>query len=118
MRTGGCFPPRTGDEPRAPAVAALAMIIVAGALYVDPVERDSYLQECLPVIIAARATQGCADFHLAADPLEPDRINVFEQWDSAEAVERFRGSGRTEEQAAVIRDARVFQHEVASTVAL
>ena len=94
------------------------MIIVSGALYVDPVERESYLRQCLAVMIAARATPGCTDFHLSPDPLEPDRINVFEQWESVQAVEKFRGSGPTEEQAAPIRNARLFQHEVASTVQL
>jgi hypothetical protein len=47
--------------------------------------------------------------------LEPDRINVFEQWESVEAVEAFRGSGPSEEQQTAIRDARVFQHELASS---
>ncbi len=38
----------------------------------------------------------CSGLHrlpLAADPLELDRINVFEQWDSSDAVDAFRGSG-------------------------
>jgi hypothetical protein len=40
---------------------------------------------------------------------------VFEQWRSVEFVEAFRGSGPSDEQQVVIRDAQVFQHEVASS---
>lgn len=94
------------------------MIIVSGALFVDPAERDAYLHQCRTVIVSARASAGCLDFHLSADPLEPGRINVYEQWDSVAAVEAFRGAGPTEEQSASIREARVFQHEVASSVQL
>jgi quinol monooxygenase YgiN len=94
------------------------MIIVSGALYVDNADRDSFLEGCRDVIGAARAADGCVDFHLAADPIDPDRINVYEQWESVEAVESFRGSGPSSEQSAAIRDARVFQHEVASSTKL
>ncbi len=94
------------------------MIIVSGALYVDGADRDAYLQGCRDVIVAAREAEGCIDFYLAADPIERDRINVYEQWESVEAVEAFRGSGPSAEQTASIRDARVFQHEVASSAKL
>ena len=70
------------------------------------------------MIEAARKSQGCVDFHLSADPIEADRINIYEQWESVAAVEAFRGSGPSSDQAAAIRDARVFQHEVAGTTKL
>ena len=91
------------------------MIIVSGSLYVDEADRDSYLAGCMEVIVAARTFAGCGDFHLAADPVEPDRINVYEQWESVDAVEAFRGSGPSSEQTTAIRDAQVTQHEVASS---
>jgi quinol monooxygenase YgiN len=91
------------------------MIIVSGEVYVDPTDRDDYLEERRDVIEAARDSAGCVDFYLTADPLEPGRINVYEQWESAAAVEEFRGSGPSSEQTAAIQDASVFQHEVASS---
>ncbi len=91
------------------------VIIVSGSIHVDQAERDSYLQGCRDLMVAARATEGCLDFHLSADPIEPDRINVYEQWVSVEAVEAFRGSGPSADQTAAIRDANVSQHEVASS---
>lgn len=94
------------------------MIIVAGHLVVDASERDAYLAGCREVIVAARAADGCVAFHLAADPIEADRINIYEQWESAAAVEAFRGAGPSDDQGAAIRDAAVFQHEIASTQAL
>jgi quinol monooxygenase YgiN len=94
------------------------VIVVAGRLYVDPAERDAYLAGCADVIAQARRAPGCLDFHLSADPLEPDRINVFEQWESVADVEAFRGSGPSDDQAAAIRDARMWQHEIAGTTRL
>jgi quinol monooxygenase YgiN len=94
------------------------MIIVSGPIYLVASERDAYLDGCREVIEAARAAEGCLDFHLSADPIEADRINVYEQWETVEAVEAFRGSGPSSEQATTIRDASVVQHEVASSTPL
>jgi quinol monooxygenase YgiN len=93
-------------------------IIVSGPLYLDPSEREGYLAGCRAVIEAARAAEGCLDFHLSADPIEADRINVYERWESVDAVEAFRGSGPSSEQAAAIRDARVVQYEIAHALPL
>lgn len=103
---------------RLPMCHALGMIIVSGALYVDQASRDAYLHGCREVIAGARKSDGCIDFYLAADPIEADRINVYELWESAEAVDAFRGSGPSPKQTAAIRDARVFQHEIASSMKL
>jgi quinol monooxygenase YgiN len=94
------------------------VIIVAGQLRVDPEERDRYLTDCADLIRQARGTEGCLDFYLSPDPIEPDRINVFEQWESVAAVEAFRGSGPSGPQQEAIRSAAVSQHETASSVRL
>ncbi|MEX0846292.1 MAG: antibiotic biosynthesis monooxygenase family protein [Ilumatobacteraceae bacterium] len=94
------------------------MIIVAGWLRVDRQQRQEYLDACRPAIEAARRAPGCLDYYLAADPLEDDRINVFERWTDTDSVERFRGSGPSSEQQAVIIKAQVHQHDIASTVSL
>ena len=88
------------------------MIIVAGALRVDPAQRTAYLDDCYDLIAEARRTKGCVDFHLTPDPLEPDRINIFEQWESVAAVDAFRGSGPSGAQQDAIRSASVWQHEI------
>jgi quinol monooxygenase YgiN len=66
------------------------VIIVAGELRVDPGDRERYLAALAQVAPLARATAGCLDFVQAADPVEPDRVNVYERWESDEALHAFR----------------------------
>jgi quinol monooxygenase YgiN len=94
------------------------MIIVSGHLIVDPAERDAYLAGCVEVARLARAATGCVDFHLSADPIEPGRINIFEQWVSAADAEAFRGDGPSDQQQAMVLSAHVEQHRVADTISL
>jgi quinol monooxygenase YgiN len=88
------------------------MIIVAGALYVAPETRAAYLEGCETVVVSARAAPGCLDYALSADLLDPARINVFERWDSAASLERFRGSGPDDSQLAVLREVHVEEYEI------
>jgi quinol monooxygenase YgiN len=93
------------------------LIIVSGKLYVEPDARDEYLAGCLDVIEQARAAPGCLDFVLASDPIEPDRINVYEQWESDAHLDRFRGAGPESDQVAAIRDAQVVKYRISSSEA-
>lgn len=83
------------------------MIIVAGHLIVVPDMRGDYLEGCRALIVQARSTKGCLDFHLAADPLDDSRINVYERWSDRAELDDFRGSGPDDEQATQILDADV-----------
>jgi len=69
------------------------MIIVAGHLVVDPAEREAYLAATFDVARVARAAPGCLDFVQVADPLEDDRIVIYERWESDEQLTAFRNSG-------------------------
>lgn len=88
------------------------MVIVAGHLIVDPDTRDAYLEGCRSVVEAARVAEGCLVFALSPDLLDPGRINILERWESQGAVEAFRGSGVSGEQAAEIRTASVAEYDV------
>jgi len=66
------------------------LIIVAGALHVDPSDRDPYLAGVVEATRLARLAPGCLDFTQAADPLDPTRINVYERWESDDHLLRFR----------------------------
>jgi quinol monooxygenase YgiN len=93
------------------------VIIVAGELRLDPELRDAYLAAVADVAPLARRTSGCLDFVQAADPLEPDRINVYERWDSDEALAAFRAQGGPDEPGAPmpeLRSASVRKYRVAS----
>ncbi len=89
------------------------MVIVAGQLLVDPAGRERYLAGCAEVVEQARRAPGCLDFAITADLIDPGRINIFERWQTQEAVKSFRGSGPGEEQSAVILAASVAEYDVA-----
>ena len=90
------------------------MLIVAGYLVVDPLQRDSYLEDCGAVVRQARKSPGCLDFAISADLIEPDRIDVFERWESRVVLDEFRGSGPSEEQQGSIVSASVCEYDVGS----
>jgi len=54
------------------------------------------------VVEQARGTAGCLDFAIAADLIDPSRVNIFERWESQAAVENFRSSGPSNEQRAAM----------------
>ena len=91
------------------------MIIVAGHLIVDSDTRRAYLARCVPVVEQARRSQGCQDFRLSADLVDPDRINIFERWASQEALDAFRADGPSSDQRSAIRVADVTEYKVADT---
>jgi len=89
------------------------MVIVAGQLFVDPAGRERYLAGCADVVEQARRAPGCLDFAITADLIDQGRINIFERWQTQEAVQAFRGSGPGEEQGAAILAASVAEYDVA-----
>lgn len=94
------------------------MVIVAGHITVDPAQRDTYLAGCVSVVAAARRAEGCLDFAIAADVVESGRINIYERWESRAAVERFRGSGPSDEQGTAMKSAAVAEYDVAGVRSL
>lgn len=91
------------------------MIIVSGKLYLRHGTQQQFLQSSAQAIKLARSTPSCRDFVVAADPIEPNRVNVYEEWDSVEALLAFRGSGPAEDLSAHIMQAEVSRHVVASS---
>lgn len=55
------------------------VLIVAGHLVVDPLQRDSYLADCVGVVEAARRAPGYLDLAITADLADLVRINIFER---------------------------------------
>jgi quinol monooxygenase YgiN len=66
------------------------MVIVAGHITVDPEQRESLLADSVAVVERARGAEGCLDFAMTADLLDPGRVNLFERWESQAAVKAFR----------------------------
>jgi quinol monooxygenase YgiN len=91
------------------------MLIIAGRLQVDPDARDRYLDGCVEVVRLARAAEGCLDFALTADAVDPSRINVYERWESDEALHRFRDTGPDSQQTEQVLDADVRKYRISAT---
>jgi quinol monooxygenase YgiN len=66
------------------------VIIVAGSLRVAAADRDRYLAAVAGVAVQARRAPGCLDFVQAADPIDADRIVIFERWTSEAELLAFR----------------------------
>lgn len=91
------------------------MIIVSGRIFVRPGARQGFLASSAEAVAQARRYRGCCDFVVAADPLEPDRVNVYEEWESEDTLLAFRGAGPDQDLGASILRADVFRHAVSST---
>lgn len=88
------------------------MIIVAGALHVQPADRSAYLAGCRAVVEQARRTAGCLDFALSADLLDGGRVNVLERWATRDQLDAFRGAGPSGDQLAELLAIDVAEFEV------
>jgi quinol monooxygenase YgiN len=89
------------------------MVIVAGHITVDPQQRESYLAGCMSVVEKARRADGCLDFAITPDLLNPGRVNLFERWESQAAVETFRRRGPSNKQSATTLSASVAEYDIA-----
>lgn len=93
------------------------VIIVAGWIEVAAAQRAEYLADCATVMTAAADSPGCLDFVLSADPMNADRIRIFERWESDEDLDRFRGSGPDASQTAQILCAEVARYRISAVEA-
>jgi quinol monooxygenase YgiN len=93
------------------------MLIVAGHLVVATAERTAFITESARAVALAREAPGCLDYAVTADTLDPQRVNVFERWESEATLLAFRGAGPSGEMAARILDADVRRYVIASVEA-
>lgn len=66
------------------------MVIIAGNLHVAPEVRDVWIEAHRDVVERARSAPGCIDLHISADLVDKGRVNLFEQWESEDALEAWR----------------------------
>lgn len=59
-------------------------IVINGEVDLAPGQRAAALAGALPLIDEALAEPGCCHYAWSIAPILPDRIHVFEEWDSAE----------------------------------
>ena len=68
------------------------MIVIAGTINIDPDSSDDAVAAIVPMMTATHAEEGCIDYVLSIDPVQPGLVRIFEKWDGDEALSAHRGS--------------------------
>jgi quinol monooxygenase YgiN len=92
------------------------VIIVAGHLRVAASDRDALLARSRTAVELARSAPGNHDFVVAADPLDPMRVNVYERWSDRASLMAFRGSGPGDDLEGLIVSATIDEFDVLPAV--
>ena len=90
------------------------MLVVTGHLRIKPGERATFLASSRDAMVQARKAPGCKDFVVAGDPLDEDRVNIHEEWESQADLTAFRGSGPDSASNELIVEASVNEYVVDS----
>jgi quinol monooxygenase YgiN len=96
----------------------MSEVIVQGAFTLDPGERDRFVEASVESMRASRQEEGCLEYVMAADPLDPERVVLSERWASmdhlTQHLTRQRGGGRNEARP-VPSGVEITLYEVASS---
>ncbi|HEU4779362.1 MAG TPA: antibiotic biosynthesis monooxygenase family protein [Steroidobacteraceae bacterium] len=87
-------------------------VIVAGWYTVDPGKRDEVVESCKDMVIRARNAPGCLDFAITADPVNSDRINMFEFWQSEKHLNSWRTVSKGPKKTAPMLKMEVQKHVI------
>lgn len=90
-------------------------VAIAGWFTVAPNMRDQVVAAHKELMQQARATEGCIDLAITADPLDPARINNFELWESEEALDHWRSIAKPPKELTPMRDVEVLKYIISST---
>ncbi|MFC6486619.1 putative quinol monooxygenase [Nitratireductor sp. GCM10026969] len=66
------------------------MIIIAGYTRTEAEKRDDTVAAFRGMVERARAHDGCLDFSISADAVDPERVNLFECWRDQTALDAWR----------------------------
>ncbi len=66
------------------------MIIIAGYTRTDAEKRDGAVEAFRGMVERARAYEGCVDFSISADAVDPERVNLFECWRDQTTLDAWR----------------------------
>jgi quinol monooxygenase YgiN len=91
------------------------MLIIAGKLDLDPESRDHYLRGNADFIRRARAQAGCLDFVIAAGPVDPGRVNLFEHWSSEKHLAAWRAVADPPDSGVELLGDNVRKHQISKS---
>jgi quinol monooxygenase YgiN len=66
----------------------MAIVIVQGEFAVDPNERDRFVEASAEGMRSSRQEDGCLEYVMAADPLDPGRVVLSERWESMDHLQQ------------------------------
>lgn len=87
-------------------------IIVAGYLTIKAGSRDEFINASLEAVSQARKHPDCEDFSVSADPIDQNRVNIFEKWKSRASLDVFRAEGPDNGSFALIDAFHVAEYEI------
>ncbi len=87
-------------------------IIVAGKLTIASGLRDEFVNESLAAVKKAREIEDCEDFSVSPDPIDINRVNIFERWKSRSSLNSFRNAGPQSDIFSVVEAFDVNEYEV------
>jgi quinol monooxygenase YgiN len=91
------------------------LLIVAGTFTVDPGRRAEFLESRVEAIRISRSEQGCLQYAMSADAVDPTVVRLFEIWasraDLQTHLERVRSSAPAEGGVPVLaREMKMYVH--------
>ena len=81
------------------------MIIIAGYSRTEKDKRDAVVEAFADMVGRARKQDGCLDFSISSDSVDPERINVFECWRDQQSWKAWRKAAKPPR--VVLRDSHV-----------
>jgi quinol monooxygenase YgiN len=68
----------------------MLVIIIAGYTRTESHKRDAAVDAFAAMVGRARKQDGCLDLSISSDPVDPERINVFECWRDQQSLNAWR----------------------------
>jgi quinol monooxygenase YgiN len=97
----------------------MANVIVQGTFSIDPTERDRFVEASVGGMRSSRQEEGCLEYVMAADPLDPGRVILSERWESMDHLQQHLAQQRSAPQGAEARpvplSVEITLYEVASS---
>jgi quinol monooxygenase YgiN len=94
------------------------MIIVAGhSQYGTIAERDAAVAAFAAMVAQARTQDGCIDFAIGADAVDPERSNILEIWRDEAAWRAWRKVAKAPRVKRGVAEVSVYRSEKAETLA-
>jgi quinol monooxygenase YgiN len=97
----------------------MAIVIVQGVFLIDPTERDRFVEASIDSMRSSREEEGCLEYVMAADPLDPERAVLSERWESMDHLQQHltqqRSATREGEARPAPRSVEITLYEVASS---